>query len=202
METTWTDRVKTRMRQTGISQITLAKALGCTRGAVGHYLSGRRQPTLKQLKCIAETLQIDPAWMVFGNREDAVHETAQSYGSTIGQRVEIPVLGTTQTGVGKEVIGHVMFESSPSHTFAISVTGTSWAPRFHEGETIILSSDQQPQPGDEVLVHYRNGGVKIQQLVRFQGEHVILDTLTEQRCRQNCALTEIDSMYTLFAVIH
>ncbi|WP_445083930.1 helix-turn-helix domain-containing protein [Candidatus Vondammii sp. HM_W22] len=48
MRRNWFDRAKECMKLAGVSQGTIAEALGCTRGAVGHYLSGRRNPTLSQ----------------------------------------------------------------------------------------------------------------------------------------------------------
>ena len=50
MGETWIDRVRQWMTASGTSQGSLARALDCTRGAVGHYLAGRRQPTLAQME--------------------------------------------------------------------------------------------------------------------------------------------------------
>ncbi|EPD4964743.1 helix-turn-helix transcriptional regulator [Escherichia coli] len=37
-----------------ISQTTLAKAVGCTQGAIGHWESGRRFPDLKTCRALVE----------------------------------------------------------------------------------------------------------------------------------------------------
>lgn len=39
-----------------ISQTTLAKAVGCTQGAIGHWESGRRFPDLKTCRALVECL--------------------------------------------------------------------------------------------------------------------------------------------------
>ncbi len=200
METAWIDRVKHQMKEMGVSQVSLAKSLCCTRGAVGHYLSGRRHPNLRQLKQIAEILHIEPGWMLFGNVNNAVHETGQTYKVTNHNR-SIVLRGSTKTGIGADVIGQVVIPSDPANTFALSVIGTDWAPRVHDGEILILTSDFKPQPGDELFIRYRDGHLDLQQLVRLQANQIVLETLTERRCRQSHALSDIESMHCLLAVV-
>lgn len=43
----------------GVTQQTLAQAVGVTQGAVAHWESGRRQPPLAMLRKIAEALGLD-----------------------------------------------------------------------------------------------------------------------------------------------
>jgi len=54
---TWIVQAKKLMRDQGITQKDIASAMGkSTRGAVGHYFTGRSQPTLNQLKSLAKYL--------------------------------------------------------------------------------------------------------------------------------------------------
>ena len=54
----WTYRAKRIMRAKGLIQDDLCKPLGVkTRGAVGHYFTGRRQLNLGQAVALAHTLQ-------------------------------------------------------------------------------------------------------------------------------------------------
>src|SRR5579862_358332 len=64
--TTWTSRVKSRMKDLGMTQEVLANKMGITRGAVTHYLAGRRVPPLRQFQKLAAVLKADPAWLQFG----------------------------------------------------------------------------------------------------------------------------------------
>lgn len=60
----WFARAKRRMREVGVTQEDLKKPLGVkTRGAVGHYLTGRRQPNPRQLGALAKTLQTSVDWL-------------------------------------------------------------------------------------------------------------------------------------------
>lgn len=62
----WPDRIKSRMKALGMTQEALAKKMGMTRGAITHYLSGRRIPPLRQFEKMAIILQTDAAWLQFG----------------------------------------------------------------------------------------------------------------------------------------
>jgi len=62
---TWIIQAKKIMRDRGITQKDIASAMGkSTRGAVGHYFTGRSQPTLNQLKSLAKYLDITLAELV------------------------------------------------------------------------------------------------------------------------------------------
>lgn len=52
----WYVRARLQMTKLNVTQEAVAEALGVTRGAVGHWLSGRREPTLQQLETIAERI--------------------------------------------------------------------------------------------------------------------------------------------------
>lgn len=55
----WYDRAKKRMRELEITQLDLLKVFGVeTRGAIGHYLSGRRDPAPTVFPALADTLSM------------------------------------------------------------------------------------------------------------------------------------------------
>ena len=49
----WSITARRRAKQLGLTQHDLAAALGVTRAAVGHYMSGRREPDIEGLKALA-----------------------------------------------------------------------------------------------------------------------------------------------------
>ncbi len=66
----WFDRVRTLMRRDGVTQDALTEVLGVkTRGAVGHYLSGRREPSIEQLRALATIFNVSLDWILTGNGE-------------------------------------------------------------------------------------------------------------------------------------
>ncbi|BBL75984.1 hypothetical protein MishRS11D_30820 [Methylomagnum ishizawai] len=56
------------MEELGITQEDLVPLLGVkTRGAVGHYLTGRRDPSVAQLKALSKTLKMSLDILMFGD---------------------------------------------------------------------------------------------------------------------------------------
>lgn len=63
----WQDRVRSVMKEQGVTQDALTGVLGVsTRGAVGHYLSGRREPSAAQLQSLAKFLKVNLNWLLTG----------------------------------------------------------------------------------------------------------------------------------------
>ena len=64
----WITRAKEEMRKQKLTQEDVAKAMGkTTRGAVGHYFTGRSTPNIKQVIKLAEFLKVSFAWLVAGD---------------------------------------------------------------------------------------------------------------------------------------
>ena len=64
----WITRAKEEMRKQKLTQEDVAKAMGkTTRGAVGHYFTGRSTPNIKQVIKLAEYLKVPFAWLVAGD---------------------------------------------------------------------------------------------------------------------------------------
>lgn len=79
----WVERARARMKVLGLRQDDLAAPLGVkTRGAIGHYLNRRRNPTPTQMQALAATLQL-PMDALFGTSTDPlrfqVADTAPQY---------------------------------------------------------------------------------------------------------------------------
>jgi phage repressor protein C with HTH and peptisase S24 domain len=67
---TWHERAKRRMKEVGKTQEDLIAPLGVTtRGAVGHYLNGRREPNAEQLQALAKELNCSINWLLSGAEE-------------------------------------------------------------------------------------------------------------------------------------
>lgn len=64
MNMPWYEKARLALKRKGIRYIDLAAVLGCTEGAVGHYLRGRREPTVETLRIIAEQAGLSLSEMV------------------------------------------------------------------------------------------------------------------------------------------
>lgn len=79
----WYVRAKKVMKSKGITQESLINALGVTtRGAVGHYLSGRRDLSTDQLRDLATCIDVSLDWLLTGIGEmrptHVSHETSHN----------------------------------------------------------------------------------------------------------------------------
>tara|TARA_Y100000310_G_scaffold317015_1_gene369432 strand:- start:216 stop:428 length:213 start_codon:yes stop_codon:yes gene_type:complete len=64
----WIDRARLVMDEREITQQDIADALGVTRGAVGHWLCGRREPTLSQFLELSDALDVSAGWLLAGEQ--------------------------------------------------------------------------------------------------------------------------------------
>ena len=64
----WTDRAREVMDERQITQQDIADALGVTRGAVGHWLCGRREPTLSQFVELSDVLDVSAGYLLTGQQ--------------------------------------------------------------------------------------------------------------------------------------
>jgi HTH-type transcriptional regulator/antitoxin HigA len=55
------DTIKLRMYEMSLNQASLSKLLGINPSRISEYLSGKKEPTLRQARIISKKLNIDPA---------------------------------------------------------------------------------------------------------------------------------------------
>ena len=78
----WVPKVKSIMKKRGITLDDLAEAMDVKpRGAVGHYLSGRRKMTIDRMVVLANTVGIDIKEMIEDPHQRAVREAPAGYGT-------------------------------------------------------------------------------------------------------------------------
>lgn len=56
MKKTWQELVKSRMKEIGVTQERLAEQLGVTQGGIGHWLNGRREPSVDDVARIMSAI--------------------------------------------------------------------------------------------------------------------------------------------------
>jgi len=65
----WYDRAKGRMADLGLNQADLESVLGVSRAGVSHYLTGRRDPSPKQLIDLARRLDVSLDTLLIGSED-------------------------------------------------------------------------------------------------------------------------------------
>jgi len=165
--TTWSTRIKSRMNELGMTQDMLAKKMGITRGAITHYLSGRRVPPLRQFQKLAAILKVDPAWLQFGTETEGkeVNKKLLKKETSSQKYYQIPILSWEQVSEfinmksnhsrNKDYLQH--FYTDKSQWYALRIKGDAMtAPlgnskSFHEGDIIIVDTDKEVKHGDYVI---------------------------------------------------
>src|SRR5436190_2234736 len=152
----WKTRIKSRMKELGLTQEELANKMGLTRGAVTHYLAGRRVPPLKQFQKLASILKTDPAWLQFGTNAKNVSaptKTVEKHEKISSKHFPIPVLSWNQAAQFidvskikrseiKEWLPH--YFTDQIRWYALRIKGDSMissvghSKSFHEGDIIII----------------------------------------------------------------
>lgn len=161
---TWSGRIKSRMRELGITQEALAAKMGITRGAITHYLAGRRQPPLHQFQKLANLLKADPAWLQFGTSIASSVPVAKKAKEPLN--FPLPILTWQQiasfknpTKIKKEDISEYVphFFTDQSHWYALKVQGdamtatTGHSKSFLASDLIIIDSEATVKNGDFVV---------------------------------------------------
>lgn len=162
----WATRIKTRMKELGMTHEELANKLGITRGAITHYLAGRRVPPLKQFQKLASILKADPAWLQFGTKTELENPAKITKSSKEPTKLPIPILSWTQateltdiTKISHDEIKEWLpdFYTDKKHWYALRIKGDAMvAPvgsskSFHEGDIIIVDPNKEAKHGDFVI---------------------------------------------------
>lgn len=162
MKMTWYDLAKERMKALGVTQEDIAVHLGITKGAVSHWLNGRRQPTLQEISAIFNRLGIkDPVFNTDGtfslqhgeNPDTLPPEPQYSYPLfTSVQAGSFGAVGSYTEQDAKDWIGTTKKASDMAFWLVVeghSMTApTGSRPSFPEGMLILVDPAEDVVSGD------------------------------------------------------
>ena len=188
----WTKRIKLRMKELDMTQETLAHKMGVTRGAITHYLAGRRVPPLRQFQKLAAILKANPAWLQFGVTEEIKHADKRIEAKKEGAtpiRHPLPILTFEQaaelidvTKIAKNEITEFVphFYTDKNHWYALRIKGDAMtsplghSKSFHEGDIIIVDPEKAVMHGSYVIALLpRSKEVTFKQYVIDGGVHYL-----------------------------
>ena len=159
----WNALAKSRMKEIRVTQEALAEKLGVTQGAIGHWLNGRREPSLDIIISIFNALGMPG--VKFNNSGEVINDSdVELAPAPIGLR-QIPIISYVQAGCWTESCDCRAMDGSietittdldlGSMAFALEVRGDSMAPEILEGDVVVIDPDVDPLPGDYVVA--KNG---------------------------------------------
>lgn len=215
MEQDWLDIAKRRMKKLGITQDDLKGPLGVkTRGAVGHYLAGRREMSAEQLRALATALEWSVDQLLTGGQS---REGDQTESVAVLEPISdivlrhVPIVGTTQAGPDAhwEELGYPVgygeeYVDTPSfdrNAYALRVRGGSMGLRIREGEAVVVSPNSEAMPGEEVVVKTHDGRVMVKELAYRRRGEIALDSIGVGYDRIVLREQEIEFMHAVVSIV-
>jgi SOS-response transcriptional repressor LexA len=106
MKKTWNELAKSKMKEAGITQDRLAEAIGKTQGAIGHWLNGRRQPSVEEIASIMKVIGLKELVL---NADGTVNWPDEGQGNAVKPRPHIeakryPLISWVSAGQWAEAI--------------------------------------------------------------------------------------------------
>ncbi|MFQ6250443.1 MULTISPECIES: LexA family protein [Yersinia] len=158
----WFDLAKLHMPSSGITQEDLAERLEVTKGAVSHWLTGRRNPDLEVIGEIFQLLGIENA-VLNPDGTFSTDSTADKPKPRIIETYEYPLYSDVQAGSfsdvgtytnGSEKAWISTTKKASPKSFWLEVSGHSMTapqgvkPSFPEGMLILVDPEEDVEPGE------------------------------------------------------
>ncbi|CED71571.1 putative phage repressor protein CI [Aliivibrio wodanis] len=165
MKMNWTEMVKARLKELSVTQEALAEKIGVTPGGLGHWLNGRRDPSLEIIAKILKELRLDKLILNSdGSLEyPSLENTTPS--PELAYKNSFPVISAVQAGAWTEAcepyslneVDEFLFttEKANEHSFWLKVKGDSMtsnsSPSFPEGTAVLVDPCIEPESGKLVI---------------------------------------------------
>ncbi|OOS01257.1 LexA family transcriptional repressor [Canicola haemoglobinophilus] len=165
--TTLGQRIKELRIKMGVNQKEFAEMCGRLdkrdrawgQSRIGNYETDAREPSLEDIEVLAKALGITAAELAFSNAIPV--EIIRSFHYPLlspvqaGYFTEVNLLTNTDEESLYEMISSQVKASS--NAFYLKIVGNSMAPRFQEGDMVLIDPDIYPNPGDFVAALNEDG---------------------------------------------
>jgi SOS-response transcriptional repressor LexA len=145
--TKWNELVKVRMAELGITQDKLAERLGVTQGGLGHWLNGRREPSLDTINRILAELGM-PQLAVTTTEHANVHKEVESQKAERGY----PVISWVAAGMWAESGEQLHPREAEEFITSAENAGVNGYWLTVEGESMTSTTGFSFAPGMRILV--------------------------------------------------
>ncbi|ENL8208940.1 LexA family transcriptional regulator [Salmonella enterica] len=198
----WYDIAKQRIDQLGLNQDKVAEHLGVTKGAVSHWLNGRRNPSIQEIGAIFQYLGVTDVRFNADGTFSVGESTEQK---PVRPQFEYPFFSHVQAGMftpefrtfterDAECWISTTKKASDS-SFWLEVEGHSMTapagsrPSFPEGMLILVDPEDSVDPGDFCIARLCGDEFTFKKLIKDSGQ-VFLQPLNPQfpimPCNEQC----------------
>ncbi|MBV5295499.1 MULTISPECIES: LexA family transcriptional regulator [Curvibacter] len=196
------DWVKAARGQLTLEQ--LGEKLGRSKGAIGHWETGKNKPSYDQVMAIHELTGYPLPGDLIEQQEG--FEPAGTPKTTR----RTPVVGTAKMGSdgyyeelqypGGHGDGYVDGYSSDPKAYALRVKGDSMHPAIRHGSFVIVEPNGRPVPGEYVAIALKDGSKMVKELIIDRLHEVVIESVNGNH-RKTLERDEIEWIYPVAAVV-
>lgn len=202
----WYDIAKQRIDALGLNQEKLAEHIGVTKGAVSHWLNGRRNPTLQEIGAIFKYLGVNDASF---NSDGTFTVGEPEESPALSRQYEYPLFTSVPAGAFSEVGSFTENDAkawvsttkkASKDAFWLEVTGHSMTapqgmrPSFPEGMLILVDPAEEVEAGDFCVAGvFGDSEVTFKKYTWDDGKHWLEPLNPNPRyesipCNENCRI--------------
>lgn len=184
---------------------------GHSKANISHWELGKHQPSLQQLLAISK-ITGSPLPPEIAASIHEVHQERWAYESTsdpTGFR-KVPVIGKGMGGIPNDRTWtdgdfppggsdkYALIATGDENAFIARVEEGSMAPRYQPGEYFLVEPNTVPEPGEDVLVRFRNEGTSLKRLLYRRDGFITLGSYSTTETK----LVEESEIMWMYYVAH
>ncbi|UXN37533.1 LexA family transcriptional regulator [Avibacterium paragallinarum] len=164
MKKPWNQYVREKMQDQNLKQDDIAEAMNKTQGAIGHWLTGRRNPNVGE---VAQMIHLTGVDKVILNSDGTLEDFDPNASFTsVKKSYSYPLISSIQAGTWTEAcdfhdsMGYDYIDTeidAGEDAFFLRISGLSMEPKFSEGDLVLIDIHKRPHPGDFVAAVNGNG---------------------------------------------
>ena len=176
MKKPWNTFIREKMQEKNLKQEDIAEAMDKTQGAIGHWLTGRRQPNVNE---VAQMINLTGVDKVILNGDGTVEEFDENVKpEKVETSYSYPLISNVEAGLFTEAfdyqtaMGYEYIDSeidAGEDAFFLRIKGRSMEPKFIEDDLVLIDVRRRPHPGDYVAA-VNDGGEATLKRYRELGE--------------------------------
>lgn len=169
--------LKERRKELGLTLREVSESIGISLPGVQNLEKGDVMPSLAIGVAIAKCYRKPVQWVLHGTEADPDR---------------VPIIGTTDTGPNEKwkpgelppTDRFLPMVSQRRSVYALNIAAVD-APGYNTGDLLLVDSQMEPVPGEDVLVCDVEGKTSVMRLARVDGDAYYLDLPTLQRAIYN-----------------